>query len=74
MAVPLLFAGQGQAEHWISVGPSPLILIEGVTNAPINSGRIASIATHPSDPDHWLIGVGNGGVWETRDAGETWML
>ena len=26
----------------------------------------------PRDPRHWLIGVGNGGVWETRDAGASW--
>ena len=36
------------------------------------SGRIASIAVDPTDANHWLIGVGNGGVWETRDAGQTW--
>jgi photosystem II stability/assembly factor-like uncharacterized protein len=25
-----------------------------------------------SDPDHWLIGVGNGGVWESHDGGASW--
>lgn len=36
------------------------------------SGRIASIAVDPTDANHWLLGVGNGGVWESRDAGDTW--
>ena len=26
----------------------------------------------PTNPSHWLLGVGNGGVWETRDTGRTW--
>jgi photosystem II stability/assembly factor-like uncharacterized protein len=37
-----------------------------------NSARVASIAVDPASPSHWLIGVGNGGVWETRNAGQTW--
>ena len=36
------------------------------------SGRVASIAVDPSNPDRWLLGVGNGGLWETRDTGRTW--
>ena len=37
------------------------------------SGRISSIAVDPADFLHWLLGVGFGGVWETRDAGTTWV-
>src|SRR5262245_30754897 len=37
------------------------------------NGRIASIAVDPADPSHWLLGVGNGGVWETRDGGGNWL-
>jgi hypothetical protein len=36
------------------------------------SGRVASIDVDPRDPSRWLIGAGNGGVWETRDAGRSW--
>src|SRR5206468_2876959 len=36
------------------------------------SGRIAAIATDPSDPAHVLVGAANGGVWESRDRGATW--
>lgn len=42
------------------------------SSANYQSGRIASIAVDPTDANHWLIGVGNGGVWESRDAGDTW--
>jgi photosystem II stability/assembly factor-like uncharacterized protein len=38
-----------------------------------HSGRVASIAVDPSNPERWLLGVGNGGVWETRDSGRTWQ-
>src|SRR5262249_45830920 len=39
----------------------------------IQNGRIASIAVDPADPNHWLAGYGNGGVWETRDGGGNWL-
>lgn len=39
---------------------------------PYNSGRVASIAVDPRDATRWLVGVGNGGVWETRDSGSSW--
>jgi photosystem II stability/assembly factor-like uncharacterized protein len=39
---------------------------------PYQSGRVSSIAVDPRDNSRWLIGAGNGGVWETRDAGRSW--
>jgi photosystem II stability/assembly factor-like uncharacterized protein len=39
---------------------------------PYMSGRVASVAVDPRDATRWLVGVGNGGVWETRDAGRSW--
>ncbi len=36
------------------------------------SGRIADIAVHPNDENHWYLAVGSGGVWETKNAGITW--
>ncbi|MEL7221723.1 MAG: glycosyl hydrolase, partial [Bacteroidota bacterium] len=45
---------------WRSIGPAFM------------SGRIADIAIDPSDDNHWYIGVGSGGVWETKNAGVTW--
>src|SRR4029450_6256429 len=38
----------------------------------LHSGRVSSIAVDPRDSRRWLLGVGNGGVWESRASGETW--
>jgi photosystem II stability/assembly factor-like uncharacterized protein len=58
------------AGRWIPFAAAPL----ASQSAPniFHSGRISSIAVDPRDSRRWLLGVGNGGVWETRDAGETW--
>jgi photosystem II stability/assembly factor-like uncharacterized protein len=45
--------------RWRSVGPH-------------RGGRTKSAAGHPSQPYTFYIGVCNGGVWKTTDAGRTW--
>ncbi len=35
---------------------------------------IHSVLVDPRDSDHVTVGVSCGGVWQTRDAGETWEL
>lgn len=62
--------------QWESLGPSPIV--RNGFNMPGNppasfSGRISSIAVDPTDLNHWLVGVGYGGVWESRDAGGSWI-
>ena len=37
------------------------------------SGRIADIAIHPENRNHWFVAVGSGGVWKTVNAGTTWV-
>jgi photosystem II stability/assembly factor-like uncharacterized protein len=39
---------------------------------PHRAGRTKSAAGHPSQPYTFYIGVCNGGVWKTTDAGRTW--
>jgi photosystem II stability/assembly factor-like uncharacterized protein len=39
---------------------------------PYRAGRTKSAAGHPSQPYTFYIGVCNGGVWKTTDAGRTW--
>jgi len=46
--------------RWRSIGPH-------------RGGRTRSAAGHPSHPYTFLIGVCNGGVWKTTDAGRTWF-
>ena len=60
--------------QWRQIGQA---LIRSGTPDPTNpdpyqSGRVSSIAVDPRDNSRWLIGAGNGGVWETRDAGRSW--
>jgi photosystem II stability/assembly factor-like uncharacterized protein len=39
---------------------------------PMRGGRTRSAAVHPSHPYTFYMGVVNGGVWKTTDAGRTW--
>ena len=70
LALILCFGVRAHAQVWSSIGPPYLVRASNPQN--FNAGRVSSIAVDPSDPDHWLIGVGNGGVWESHDAGGSW--
>ena len=35
------------------------------------TGRISDVVIDPADENHWYVGVGSGGVWETKNAGVT---
>jgi len=49
-------------ESWINYGPDTV------------SGRIISIAFHPSDPQTMLVGASSGGLWRTTDYGTSWEV
>lgn len=63
VAVGALFALIGAAPipdlHWRFVGP-------------LRGGRTETVSGVPSEPDVFYIGVANGGIWRTDDAGRTW--
>jgi len=40
---------------------------------PFRGGRVLAVAGVPNDPLHFYFGAVNGGVWESRDAGRTWL-
>lgn len=46
--------------HWRMIGP-------------FRGGRTVATAGIPDQPNVFLIGVNNGGVWKTNDYGRTWM-
>ena len=48
-----------QSMHWRSIGP-------------FRGGRTVGAVGIPSQPNVFYIGVNNGGVWKTTDAGRTW--
>src|SRR5438093_12684893 len=40
---------------------------------PFRGGRVLAVAGVPGERDHFYFGSVNGGVWETIDAGRTWI-
>ena len=46
--------------HWRLVGP-------------FRGGRVLAVTGVPGEPEHFYFGAVNGGVWESRDAGRTWL-
>jgi photosystem II stability/assembly factor-like uncharacterized protein len=69
-------APQGGPSTWVNIGPAPINIPAGkLTAFPKRSrwsGRVAYVEVDPSDPNHWLIGAPQGGIWETKDGGATW--
>src|SRR5262249_37297893 len=60
----------GTKPVWKLIGPPPLIAtVAANTPQSENAGRVSSVAIDPADATHWLVGVGNGGIWESRDGG-----
>ncbi|HEY3439540.1 MAG TPA: glycoside hydrolase [Paludibaculum sp.] len=49
-----------QSLQWRSIGP-------------FRAGRTVGATGIPTDPNTFYIGVNNGGVWKTTDAGRTWQ-
>ena len=61
--------------RWTSLGPQPITggqVGNAITTRPM-SGRVASLAVHPTDTNRWLVGTANGGLWETRNGGSTFV-
>ncbi len=59
---------------WVNIGPAPLSYIDNPAEpANWNSGRVATLAVDPLNANHWLMGAGNGGVWESVDGGTSWL-
>ena len=57
--------------RWTALGPQPITggqIGNARTDRPM-SGRVASLAVHPTDNNRWLVGSANGGAWETKDGG-----
>lgn len=57
---------------WSFLGPRPIQdeYWSGIANA---SGRVVSIAPHPSDANTVYIASASGGIWKTTNQGVTWF-
>ncbi len=40
---------------------------------PFNGGRVTAVSGVTGQPNHFYFGAANGGVWESRDAGQSWQ-
>ncbi len=56
------------AQTWRSIGPSPTTPAFP-NNWGVTSGRLNSIAIHPTNPQIVLIGAATGGIWRSTDGG-----
>ena len=64
----------GTGPRWQSIGPHTIINGQTYGSSRINvSGRLSAVAVDPGQPDHVLAASANGGVWESRDAGASWL-
>ncbi len=75
-AAPIASVAQASSQ-WVPQSPVSFLVTGAAVATPTNynthnSGRVSSLAVDPRDPARWLAGFGNGGVWETRDAGTSW--
>lgn len=55
-------------DRWTSIGPQPIAVPNGQTY----SGRVTSIAAHPTNANVLYAGSNSGGIWKSTDLGNTW--
>ena len=60
------------AQQEPQVSPSLFAEMRWRNIGPFRAGRTKAAAGHPSQPFTFYIGMVNGGVWKTTDAGRTW--
>jgi photosystem II stability/assembly factor-like uncharacterized protein len=72
----LLAEAAPAAVEWRSLGPAGIPRGQTYGSGPGGTttvaGRVPAIAVDPSDSEHVLVGAAAGGVWQTRDGGQSW--
>jgi photosystem II stability/assembly factor-like uncharacterized protein len=59
---------------WTEIGPNPIPNGQVVSGPQLPvSGRVISIAVHPTNPDLVYVGTAQGGLYRTTDGGTTWV-
>jgi protocatechuate 3,4-dioxygenase beta subunit len=53
--------------NWTALGPAPI-----GSGAGADSGRLAALAAHPTDPNTIYVAAAGGGVWKTTNGGTSW--
>jgi hypothetical protein len=57
---------------WQPIGPAPIPNGQTVGRIDPVSGRVSSIAVHPTNPNIAYVGTAQGGLYRTLDGGATW--
>ena len=76
LEIAALIAGSVLALPAWQQAPIPDAMFAGLKWRPVGpmrGGRTCAVAGHRSHPFTFYIGVCNGGVWKTTDAGTTWL-
>ncbi len=59
--------------NWTAIGPAPIIAqAVNPNNPPRYSGRVISIAVHPTNPDIVYAGAAQGGLYRSTNGGTSW--
>jgi hypothetical protein len=70
-AKPLTPGNSALLAAWTPIGPNPIPNGQTTPSTPV-SGRVTTIAVHPTDPNIVYIGTAQGGVYRTLDGGVNW--
>jgi photosystem II stability/assembly factor-like uncharacterized protein len=57
----------------LSVNPSSFDALHWRLIGPFRGGRALAVTGVPTEPNHFYFGAVDGGVWESNDAGRTWV-
>jgi hypothetical protein len=60
------------ATAWTPLGPSPIPNGQTQTSTTAVSGRVTTIAVHPTNPSTIYVGTAQGGVYRSVDGGANW--
>jgi photosystem II stability/assembly factor-like uncharacterized protein len=71
-AALLLALGAFAAPAAAQVDPSSLDALRWRLIGPFRAGRVSAGAVDPSDANTYYFGTPGGGIWKTRNAGQTW--
>jgi hypothetical protein len=65
--------GSFPVSRWTPIGPFRTSTVGPIASYMNVSGRINSIALHPTDLNTVYVGAADGGVWKTSDGGSGWL-
>jgi hypothetical protein len=69
--VGVLAAANSRTDLWVPLGPSTVVHGQAAGN-PRVTGRVRCLYVHP-DGQRLYAGTANGGLWYSRDGGESWQ-